>query len=59
MVSIFNPGGQIIENIHTGKLTPGWNTLDWNSENLPTGNYYVRFQQGAAQQVKLIAKVRD
>lgn len=23
MVSIFNPGGQIIENIHTGKLTPG------------------------------------
>ncbi|MBK6816103.1 MAG: DUF1501 domain-containing protein [Saprospiraceae bacterium] len=59
MVSIFNPGGQIIENIHTGKLATGWNTLYWNSENLPTGNYYVRFQQGAAQQVKLIAKVRD
>ncbi len=57
-ISIFNPGGQLIQNIQHGHLPKGEHQYYWNSEDLPEGNYYVRYQSGAAQQVKLISKVR-
>ncbi len=58
MISIFNPGGQMIRNIHQGKIPKGEHNYYWNSDDLPTGNYYVRCQMGDLQQVKLITKVR-
>ncbi|HNR07761.1 MAG TPA: DUF1501 domain-containing protein [Saprospiraceae bacterium] len=57
-ISIFNPAGQVIHNIHHGLLSKGEHQYYWNSEDLPVGNYYVRFQSGPEQQVKLIVKVR-
>ncbi len=38
--------------------TPGQYTIIFNSENLPTGVYYARLQNGATQQVKAMLKVR-
>lgn len=57
-LTIFNPGGQLIHTIQQGILKTGDTEFDWNSEDLPSGNYYVRFQTGAVQQTKLITKVK-
>jgi len=56
-LTIFNPGGQLIQTIQQGILKSGETEFYWNSEDLPAGNYYVRFQSGAVQQTKLITKV--
>ncbi|MDZ4710333.1 MAG: DUF1501 domain-containing protein [Saprospiraceae bacterium] len=56
-LNIFNPGGQVIKTIQQGILKSGESQFYWNSEDLPPGNYYVRFQTGAVQQTKLITKV--
>jgi hypothetical protein len=58
MISIFNPGGQLIKHIYQGPMIKGEHLYYWNSEDLPVGNYYVRFQSGAMQQTKLISKMR-
>ncbi|MEP7322198.1 MAG: DUF1501 domain-containing protein [Saprospiraceae bacterium] len=58
MITVFNPGGQIIKTVYRGNLKKGEHTFYWNSEDLPAGNYYIRYQAGSLQQVKLISKVR-
>ena len=57
MISIFSPDGKIIKNIYHGSLPTGEHKFYWNSENLPPGNYYVRFQSGPIQQVVLVSKM--
>jgi uncharacterized protein (DUF1501 family) len=57
IVQIFNTNGQLVANICDKMLTIGQQTMEWNAEDLPKGIYYVRFQNGAAQQVKSVVKV--
>ena len=57
MISIFSPDGRMIKNIYHGTLPAGEHHFYWNSEDLPVGNYYVRFQSGPVQQVQLVSKV--
>jgi hypothetical protein len=57
-VQIFNQAGQILATPFKGNLHPGKYSLEWNSEDLPAGTYYVRLQNGLNQQVKPIIKVR-
>ncbi len=58
LISIFNPGGQVIRTIQQGILPKGEHSFNWNSEDLPAGNYYVRCQMGDLQQVNLISKMK-
>ncbi|MEO5582126.1 MAG: hypothetical protein ABIR66_05515 [Saprospiraceae bacterium] len=58
MITVFNAGGQIIQTMYRGNFKKGEHIFYWNSEDLPAGNYYIRYQSGSLQQVKLISKVR-
>ena len=58
IVQIFNTSGKLIATPVRSKYAKGRYTIDWNSENLPAGTYYLRLQNGLFQQVKPIIKVR-
>ncbi|MCB0661994.1 MAG: DUF1501 domain-containing protein [Saprospiraceae bacterium] len=58
LIQIFNQAGQILATPFKGTLAAGKYNLEWNSEDLPAGTYYVRLQNGLTQQVKPILKVR-
>jgi uncharacterized protein (DUF1501 family) len=57
IIQIFGTNGQLIASICDKMLSVQRHTMEWNSEDLPQGIYYVRFQNGAAQQVKSIVKM--
>jgi uncharacterized protein (DUF1501 family) len=59
MVQIFSAEGQLLATPVNGELSPGAYQCYWNSEDLPTGAYYVRLQNGPIQQVKGMIKVRS
>lgn len=59
LVQIINALGQVIATpVDREFATAGSFSANWDSENLSTGVYYARFQNGAVQQVRTMIKVR-
>lgn len=58
ILQIFNPMGQLVATPISTLLPIGKHQTYWNSENLPTGTYYCRIQNGTIQQVKMVVKVQ-
>jgi len=58
MIQIFDTTGRLIQ-VPVNKIhTPGEYTITFDGEDLPTGVYYARFQNGPVQQVRTMLKVR-
>jgi len=57
-IQIIDTLGRVIRVLTDREYTAGTYTLDFNSEGLPTGIYYARFQNGVTQQVRAMMKVR-
>jgi uncharacterized protein (DUF1501 family) len=58
LLQIFATNGQLVHTLCDKPLPVAPQTIEWNAADLPKGVYYVRFQNGAAQQVKSVAVVR-
>jgi uncharacterized protein (DUF1501 family) len=58
MIQIFNLSGQIIATPHAGILPAGEHVINWDSQDLPSGNYYARYQNGDLSQVRAMIKVK-
>ena len=58
ILQVFNDAGQLVATPANGMFPKGQQYVDWNSEDLPAGQYYVRIQQGSLQQVQGCVKVR-
>lgn len=58
LVEVFNPFGQQIKTLVDANFEAGTYRVDFENEGLPSGMYYLRFQNGVVQQVKplVIAK---
>ncbi|MBX2902866.1 MAG: DUF1501 domain-containing protein [Chitinophagales bacterium] len=54
LVEIFNPFGQQIKTLIDTEMMAGTYQVDFENEGYAAGMYYVRFQNGAVQQVKPI-----
>ncbi|HRP39117.1 MAG: DUF1501 domain-containing protein [Chitinophagales bacterium] len=52
LVEIFNPFGQQIKTLVDADFAQGTYQVDFENEGYAAGMYYVRFQNGAVQQVK-------
>jgi hypothetical protein len=57
IIQVFATNGQLVAHICDKMLAAEAHTMEWNSEDLPKGIYYVRFQNGAAQQVKSVIRL--
>jgi len=57
-IQIIDTLGRVIRVLADREYTAGTYTLDFNSDGLPTGIYYARFQNGVTQQVRAMMKVR-
>jgi len=58
ILQVFNDAGQQVASPANAIFPKGEQQVDWHSEDLPAGQYYVRIQQGGLQQVKGCVKVR-
>ncbi len=58
MMQIFNGAGQSVATLLQGYYPPGNHSTEWEAEHLPTGLYYVRFQNGSVQQVNMVMKAK-
>jgi uncharacterized protein (DUF1501 family) len=59
LVQIINQLGQVIDTpVDAEYDAPGTYTIQWDSQNLRTGIYYARLQNGRVQQVRTMMKVR-
>lgn len=58
MIQIFDNSGRIVAMPVNQDYNAGAYKIGWNSEDLPTGTYYCRIQNGLTQQVKPMVKVR-
>ncbi|MCB0570658.1 MAG: DUF1501 domain-containing protein [Phaeodactylibacter sp.] len=58
LIQVFNGAGQLLVTLANRQYPEGVHLVDWDAEGFPVGNYYVRLQQGAFQQVKSVVKVR-
>ena len=50
--------GRVVRTLVDKDYTPGTYTTSFDSGGFPTGVYYARLQNGPAQQVKSMLKVR-
>lgn len=57
-IQIIDTLGRVIKILTDREYTLGTYTLDFNSDGLPTGIYYARFQNGVTQEVRAMMKVR-
>ncbi len=57
-IQIIDTLGRVIRVLTDRDYNAGTYTLDFNSDGLPTGIYYARFQNGVTQQVRAMMKVR-
>jgi uncharacterized protein (DUF1501 family) len=58
ILQIFDTEGRMIANVAEGNLPEGQHAFQWDSEFLPTGFYYCRFQNEDYQNVFTLQKVR-
>ncbi|HVI43608.1 MAG TPA: DUF1501 domain-containing protein [Chitinophaga sp.] len=58
MIQIFDTMGRLISVPVNKTHTPGTYTFIFDAEQLPSGIYYARFQNGSVQQVRPMLKVR-
>ncbi len=42
ILQIFNVNGQLIETLHDNQIEPGYHTIQWNAEGLPSGVYFIQ-----------------
>lgn len=57
-LSVFNAMGSELKVLIDKTLPAGEHQVAWSGGNLPAGNYYYRYQEGALQQTKHLIKVR-
>jgi len=50
IISVYDINGKLIETITSGYLNNGNHTINWNSNNLPSGTYYIQLTVGNTQQ---------
>ena len=41
-VDVYNVMGQLIYTIHSGELTSGKHTFNWNASNVSSGVYFIK-----------------
>ncbi|MCB0570656.1 MAG: DUF1501 domain-containing protein [Phaeodactylibacter sp.] len=58
LLQVFNGSGKLAATLANRYFPKGEHRLDWDATGLPSGNYYIRIQLGAFQQVKTVIKVR-
>ncbi len=58
IVQLFNSSGQMIQTIAQGKFPEGKHSVTFETELLPAGNYFIRYQTQYFQQGKWLVKVR-
>jgi hypothetical protein len=58
LVQIMDTQGRVIRTLHDRTTPSGDYTIRFDANGLPSGLYYMRFQNGLIQQVKPIMKVR-
>lgn len=58
LLQVFDTLGRLITVLTNQEYTPGTYRIDFDSEGLPAGLYYARFQNGITQQVRAMMKVR-
>ena len=58
LVQIIDTLGRLIKVLIDGDYAAGSYNVNFNAEQLPSGVYYARFQNGATQQVRAMMKVR-
>ena len=58
LIQIIDMLGRVIKTPIDREYTPGTYTTTFDSNGLPTGVYYARFQNGPVQQVRSMLKVR-
>jgi hypothetical protein len=58
LLQIFDTLGRLITVLTNQEYTSGTYRIDFDSEGLPAGLYYARFQNGITQQVRAMMKVR-
>jgi hypothetical protein len=58
LIQIMDAQGRVIKTLHDRDTTPGEYNIRFETNGLPAGLYYMRFQNGVIQQVKPIIKVR-
>ncbi|WP_109694473.1 DUF1501 domain-containing protein [Chitinophaga deserti] len=58
MIQVFDTMGRLVGKPVDRQHAAGTYTHQFDGEHLPTGTYYVRFQNGAAQQVRTMMKIR-
>lgn len=57
-LQIFNNQGSLIQSLVNNEVIKGNYTIDVDLEGYASGNYYVRWENGALQQVKALLKVQ-
>ena len=57
-LSIFNAIGSELKVLVDKTLPRGEHQVNWNSRQLPAGNYYYRLQEGVTQKTKRLIKIR-
>jgi uncharacterized protein (DUF1501 family) len=58
LIQVLDTQGRLIANLADKEYFPGKYELGFDSQGLPQGVYYLRFQNGPLQQVKSMLKVR-
>jgi hypothetical protein len=58
LIQVLDNQGRLIANLTDKEYFQGRYDLDFDSEGLPSGVYYLRFQNGPLQQVRSMLKVR-
>jgi uncharacterized protein (DUF1501 family) len=58
LVQVMDTLGRVISNLVDKDFAPGTFNVDFSSGELPTGVYYMRFQNGTIQQVRPMLKTR-
>ena len=56
-VAVYNVMGQLVQTIHSGELTSGVHTFNWNASNIASGVYFINATTGsdvAIQKVMLM-----
>ena len=54
LLQLFDPLGRMIKVLYTGILDEGIHHFVFENENYPSGNYYIRVQQGSVQKTEML-----